>query len=306
MNRKIRILFLFMICFFIGISFPTTIKADLGPKPSINIEFIGVENEVYYVTLLSEVEWNGPYDVLEWDEDIEQEYQEVKQLGKEEPEEYAEELEYYKALKAYSKYQDEDGFYVPSYIENCTEDDKYVWGYWPPDVFKVLVYFPKTETFFVTPIYEAYAFDSYYTVDLSQRDKKIIYANPVYQYTKEIIGLAIRMVITILIELAVAFFWKYRDKKTILFILWVNIATQLLLNILLNTLNVTGDAFWGICFYLFLEAMIVEIEFLLYKWKFSQYNKDISKKHILSYAIVANILSFATGFFLAILTPLIL
>ena len=64
-------------------------------------------------------------------------------------------------------YEDADGFYFLQEWWDCTESNALRWTYRPPSVYKILLYFPESDSFMVSPIYEQYAFDSYYTVDLS-------------------------------------------------------------------------------------------------------------------------------------------
>ena len=44
------------------------------------------------------------------------------------------------------------------------------WTYYPPGDFKILLYYPETETFVSSGIYARYAFDTYYTVDMDGVD----------------------------------------------------------------------------------------------------------------------------------------
>ena len=48
MLRKVLSL---LICLILVLNLPVTAKADIGPKPSINITFTGIEGETYYRTL---------------------------------------------------------------------------------------------------------------------------------------------------------------------------------------------------------------------------------------------------------------
>ena len=50
MKRKV---FAFLMCFVLVMAMPITARADMGPKPSVRIEFNGIEGETYYGTLLS-------------------------------------------------------------------------------------------------------------------------------------------------------------------------------------------------------------------------------------------------------------
>ena len=55
----------------------------------------------------------------------------------------------------------------PSSAWDGTEE--HAWTYYSPKSFKILLYFPEQGVFVTSGIYERYAFDSYYTVDMSER-----------------------------------------------------------------------------------------------------------------------------------------
>lgn len=57
-------------------------------------------------------------------------------------------------------------------FRDCTETSEFKWTYYPPQRFKILVYFPETDSFAVSGIYERYAFDSYYKVDAGDIELK--------------------------------------------------------------------------------------------------------------------------------------
>ena len=113
-------------------------------------------------------------------------------------------------------------------------DDKtpFRWGYYPPHDFKILIY-SKTQDKFIEndEILGRYAFSTYYTTDLSTG--KTIRS---YNYFSEILGLVIRILLTIGIEIGVALLFKYRGAKLTLIII-TNVVTQLILNIGLNITN---------------------------------------------------------------------
>lgn len=60
--RKIILILLCIIA--MTVMFPSTASADIGPKPSVVVDFIGLEGETYYATLLSSVKSTGPYSAL--------------------------------------------------------------------------------------------------------------------------------------------------------------------------------------------------------------------------------------------------
>ena len=126
-----------------------------------------------------------------------------------------------------------DGYFFLQEWWNCSETNQLNWTYYPPSPFKILLYFPETDFFYVSPIYERYAFDSYYTVDLSDYTEDGISAEESYDYTWEGISLGARILLTILLELLIALPFGYREKKVLGFLAIVNIITQILLNVAL-------------------------------------------------------------------------
>ena len=60
-----------------------------------------------------------------------------------------------------------DGYNFLQYLWECSADKIIEWTYYPPSVFKILLYFPESDSFVVSGACETYAFDSYYTIDLT-------------------------------------------------------------------------------------------------------------------------------------------
>lgn len=276
---KKKIIPLLFCLFFLFIN-TLPVHADMGPKPSVNLEFTDIDSP-YYVTLLSKYDHYGPYHVS--NEPIEKDSYMIKKNHE----------EGIKAWQAFRDYHDSDGFYFIEYFEYC-EDNHFNWTYYPPDTFKILIYFPETNTFAVSEVIETYAFDSYYQV---QMEENLLTAKQNYNFSQEILSLVIRVVITIAIEILIAYLFNIRNKKMLRSILMVNIVTQLLLNIALNYYNYyCGTLFLNI-FYLLLELIIFVMEGSIYR--------DIFKKqhHPFLYSFTANLISFITGVFLIQLLP---
>ena len=297
---------------------PTTAMADIGPKPSVEIQFTGVEEGVtYYATLLSYYVSTGPASA--WDGDP---------LSSKETN---------PIWKAFVNYEDSDGYYFLQEYWDCTEKDQFRWGYYPPTPFKVLCYFPETDTFAVSDIYERYAFDTYYEIDLSDvmkeiaegaetgrdQDMPILKAKKNYDYTWQLISLVARIVITILLEMGLALLFGYRHKNQLRFLAIVNVVTQIILNVLLNMFNYRYGHWSFVFYYVLLELLVLAIEAILYALvlpKVSQtiakaaieaaepgkkvsVPKTIQKRHAVIYAAVANVASFAIGLLLARMIP---
>lgn len=129
--------------------------ADTGPKPSASFTFTGMPDEDYYVTMLAEVDAYGPHRVYQPGEDLPY----VLEAGKEDPA--------YPAWQKFVDYKDPDGYYfLEDLFEQCHGDDEAGWRYFPPEQFKLLLYFPESDTFLCSTVTARYAFDSVYRLDL--------------------------------------------------------------------------------------------------------------------------------------------
>ena len=86
--------------------------------------------------------------------------------------------------------------------------------YYPPSKFKVLIYYPEGDVFAVSEIYERYAFDSYFKInaqDLNVEDASqntILIARKNYNYGLEIVSMLARIVLTVIVEMIIAFFFE--------------------------------------------------------------------------------------------------
>lgn len=295
MNKRI---FSVLLCFsIIFIIMPTIAYADTGPKPSVVIDFKGLENEKYYVTLLSEIASTGPHSVLG-------EHPNNQRYHKGD--------EKYEIWQKFVSYKDKDEFYFLQYFSDCTDTSQFTWGYYPPPKFKILLYFPEHDSFAISEkAYERYAFDSYYKVDAkglniqSVTINEDIKAERNYDYKWELIFLFIRIIVTIIIEVLIALLFGFRAKKQLLIIGAVNIVTQSILNILLNVINYNQGSMMFVFNYVWMEALVVIIEAIVYSVLLNKYSSSESTKKWLVplYALTANVVSFGIGLYIAQLIP---
>lgn len=292
MKRKKTVLSLLCIAILLCMM-PMRVKADTGPKPSVTVSIKGLENEIYYATLLSESPSTGPASAYDGS------YAR-----------YAVGDEDYEIWEKFVAYTDNDGFYFLQEFWECSGSNEFCWGYYPPSPFKILLYFPEYDSFIVSDIYERYAFDSYYNVDLSGVDIRTaaavsdVMVEKSYDYTLELVSLAIRIVITILIELAVALLFGFREKKQLQVLAVVNIVTQIVLNVLLNLINYNKGYYAFVFYYVVLEIVVFTIEAFVYAALLCRVSsKDTSKRTTTIYALVANVVSFICGLWLAQLIP---
>ncbi|NLG36379.1 MAG: hypothetical protein GX549_00090, partial [Clostridiales bacterium] len=129
-----------LICAFaVLILFPMTARADIGPKPSVVVDFDGLDTHTYYATLLSRQRTTGPYSApgrdgayLHYNKDDED----------------------YGIFLKFTEYEDADGYYFLQFFSDCTQTHRFSWTYYPPREFKILLYFPETDSFVVSDKYE--------------------------------------------------------------------------------------------------------------------------------------------------------
>ena len=286
MKRKV---FAFLLCFVLVMAMPITARADMGPKPSVRIEFTGIEGETYYGTLLSLRDSTGPASAWNGNPD----YAHYKPGD-----------EGYEIWHKFVEYQDTGGYYFLQEWWDCSETNQLNWTYYPPTPFKILLYFPETDTFYVSSVYERYAFDSYFTVDLSAYDTDPIMAHQSYDYTWEIISLVARIVLTIALELGIALLFGYREKKVLALLAVINIVTQITLNVALNIINYNSGALSFTFSYVLFEILVFAIEAVAYAALLKKFSsKEQKKGRAVGYAFIANAASFAFGLWLAHIIP---
>ncbi len=276
-----------------------TASADTGPKPSVKVSFEGLSDELCYGTLLSASKSTGPASV--WD-------------GKEENarhngNERFPHLAYgYEIWKAFVEYEDQDGFYFLQQIWQVNETEELDWNYYPPNPFKVLLYFPESGRFFVSDTCERYAFDSYFTVNLtgneSAAENNYIEMYRSYDYGREIVSLVARIIITIAIELAIAWLFGYRKRRQWMILVGVNTATQIVLNVLLNVINYNSGHQAFVINYINFEFFVTIIEAVIFRRFLCEGSSDRKPgRRAVVYALVANVVSLIGGIWLAAWIP---
>ncbi|MBR3151738.1 MAG: hypothetical protein IKF46_07150 [Erysipelotrichaceae bacterium] len=261
---KKRILGVLAVIFLLIMS-SSPVRADMGPKPSVNITFINAPDEPYYAVLLSDKESYGPWSAGNAGSSIEE-----------------------KEIAAFfENYTDPDGFY---FIGNASKikDNIYRWTYYPPERFKILVYFPQSGRVLTSEVQERFAFDSYYTCDL--KDGSVV-RNP--HYRENLIGFGIRVVLTVVIELLIGLLFGFRSKRSCWIIVITNLITQTLLNAVMGILDYSSGLLVWVIFFPLMELIVILIESIIYGFAL----KEQKPGRRVFYAIIANIVTAVMGFF---------
>ena len=149
-----------LICLVLAVSlFPITASADTGPKPSVRITFENLGDEECWGTLLSSKKSTGPSSA--WDGNGEDARHNENPNGQYDWQDFG-----YDVWKAFVDYDEKDDYYFLQEAWQINETKELAWTYYPPNEFKILLYFPETEEYAVSGVYERYAFDSYFTVNM--------------------------------------------------------------------------------------------------------------------------------------------
>lgn len=292
-----------LICFVLAVSlFPITASADTGPKPSVRITFENLGDEECWGTLLSSKESTGPSSA--WDGNEE----DARHNGNEN---YSYQPFGYDIWKAFVDYAENDDFYFLQEAWQINDSKELAWTYYPPNEFKILLYFPKTGEFAISGVYERYAFDSYFTVNMEGVKLSVDYneelssderinAHNSYNYAVEIGSLVARIIITILIEMVIALAFGYWEKKQLLLLIGMNAGTQIILNVLLNIINYNSGRIAFVLFYILFEIIVAIIEVIVLLVFLNKISIKQRKRWLMVvYVIFANVVSFWSGLYLA-------
>lgn len=257
---------------------PMKASADTGPKPSVSVTFENMGDELCYGTLLSKTPSTGPAEAWDGTEDGKYFFNGADET----------------VWRAFVEFKDEDGFYFLQWFWRADEKKTLNWRYYPPQTFKILLYYPDRATksgaadnsaggatrdsettaasgaFCVSDVLERYAFHSYYFVDMRNVQSETIgtiakiSATQGYDYSAEILGFFVRFIITLGVETLLALAFGLRTKRAFLTVLAANGATQVALNILLNVQLHFNNVYGVFPLYFFAELFVFVAEAALY------------------------------------------
>ncbi|MBR2047080.1 MAG: hypothetical protein IKC09_06660 [Oscillospiraceae bacterium] len=250
--------------------------ADCAPKPSIHVKT--ESEETVKVAILSMYKESGPNEVF---------------LPGEEPPGWwhYEEDTWNEFLDAVDR--------AEAYFCGHMGQDSVSWKYMCPNRFRIAIYCPEYETVLVSQeIFETYAFRSDFALDLSGLDltESGVISMPMrkqVEYGKLIGGFLLRAALTLVIELAVAFLFGYREKKYIRFIFFVNLVTQVGLNALLSLWYFADGPLDALLRLILAEIMVLITESILYARRLKGERKDATRA--VFYALAANLASVIIG-----------
>ena len=261
-----------------------TASADCGPKPSTLISVRAGGGEYCVVTLLAREENNGPHWTVGPDEEPSSQIARDEMLAQ--------------AWYAFRDYDDPDGYHFWGEIY----EGHVTWGYFPPENFKIAVYYPEYGILWVSEdSYERYAFDSDFRLNLpavgagAQSGEVDMVLKKTSNLGSELAGFLIRVLLTLAIELAVARIFGLTEPGQKRLILRVNLLTQVGLNLLLWLWYYFDGPLAAMLRLALAEILVLIAESIAYlRWL----RTDRSRWRTVGYTILANLTSVVVGFLL--------
>lgn len=261
-----------------------TVSADCGPKPSTFITVHTGSGERAIVTLLAESEGWGPNHTIGPEENPADWM--VKNKLQEE------------AWYAFRDHRDSDGFHFwgEVYEGNVT------WGYYPPEVFKIAVYYPDYDVLWVSEdTYERYSFHSDFRLTLpalgagARSGEVDMVLKKSSDLAAELAGFLVRVVVTLAVELGMARLFDFDGKRQRKLILRVNLLTQVGLNLLLWAWYFFDGPLTAMLRLALAELVVLVVEGAVY---LRRLRIDESRGRVIAYTILANLASVVIGFLL--------
>ena len=262
---------------------PTAALADMGPKPSVRIGIEGLDpDEPCWGTLLSEEASTGPSRAYDG------ENARVGEAGED-------------VWRAFVDYEDPDGYYFLQELWPCSEDGQLWWTYYPPEEFKLLLYFPETGEFVSSGKCSAYAFTSWFDARLSDGELAL---SKSYDYSGAIVNFAVRCALTVALECDAAYFlFRLRTPGRLKAVAAVNVITQLALNLVVNIIAYLAGSFMIAFRFFLLECLVFAAEGALYDMFFRRAGEPVPVKRCWALSLVGNLMSYALGLWLAYAVP---
>ncbi len=251
------------------------VSADCAPKPTTSVRAMTQDGSQAIVTLLGPNGSYGPHGTV-GPEDTPPSY-------------IAPEL--HEAWYAFRDAQDPDGY---TFWGELDWFDLH-WNYYPPEQFKVAVYYPQYGTVHISrEAYSRYAFHSDFRLwldaDRTQSGVVDMELKTDFDWMEELWGFLCRVVLTLLVELALAWVLGYRSLENAKAILLVNLVTQVGLNVLLTLWYIFSGPANAMMQLLVAEIVVMGVEALLYCRKLPGSNGKA-----IVYALAANLASVSLG-----------
>ncbi len=303
--KKIESIFKYVLLFIIAISVSSfslqEVSADMGPKPLLNLYVKGLDVDYYYLDLLIDRSNDAAY--ITYHLGITNYLTDEQSLE----------------VEALFNYEDPDDYYLGllegtrtpmwgSVIGELQDDGSYFHRFryvGVPEDFKIIILTSEGDILVSDVVHRGF-FQSEMIYDLSDFSvlEQEIESNDSNYYDFFYTNITVveeipfrdtlscfflRMIITVMAELGIAYYiFKFKAKKSLIVITVLNIVTQLFLNLIMfshwNQLQI-------VLLFIILEIFVFLIEYISYYLLFD----EGTKKSILKYVLVANLVTLSLG-----------
>jgi hypothetical protein len=283
-NRKNALAF-FLVIISLVLFFPNTSNADVGPKPTLKIIVENAPQGEYYLDLLIDYDSDRLFTNIELEEITSPQM--------------------YETLKNYNvkgwRPALVTGTRVPLHGSLVGEQagDKMVHEFsyvGVPDRFKTIIVTVDQEIIVSENSVDRKAFNS--TVYFDCRAKEIAESPLIQAYLKQFLSTCTA---TLIIEGLILLLFGFNLKNNWKPFLAVNILTQVLLTFVIFRMMYSSGSFSALLLYIPFEVVILTMETLL----FTKYLTQHSKLRRATFAITANLISFALGFLVMLFYPIL-
>lgn len=262
------------------------VRADFGPKRTLDLEIIGVDQDYHLELLMPGTLPEGEY-LSSIQEIIEEDDPNFPDML------YTFESEGYVSANLV--------LFWGAWYQNPS-DNYYFFSYNPPSNFKIMLIFDDGHYIISRPI-ETTLFNSKVTFDVTGVDLSIDQfdvgrVREIFPIRTMSLELALRIVGTIFIEIIVLFLFGYIKKKSFTLVVFVNLVTQILLTGFMFAAKYFIFPVIGEIFVLIVgEAMIFLSEIIIYRF----YLTERSKNRAMLYALIANTVALIASYSVMIL-----
>lgn len=277
---------------FVLFALTTFAFADTGPKPQITVRVTNAPQELYYLDLLAEGEWDESegYSGLEWsytNEEIAALDEDLLALLRE------------NIPNGWHACTAEGSFGAPMwgdlYPEQRDESGNalHIFGYHGvPSAYRIIMVTSSGEVF-LSDVLERAVLQTSATLNWNGADSTVVTPSPLAAFALQFLA---TLLPTLLIEGILLLLFRYSWKRNWKAFLFVNLITQGLLSAFFAFEIVQNGAGFWIYYFFLLPAEIVVLAIELYLYSGRALLKGHSKKHAAAYAVCANVCSAALGY----------
>ena len=259
-------------CFICALLFIQPLLVSNGYYQATKIEFEDMEGPCYG-TLLSRYSESGPYSSK-------------KEMSYDAPKE---------VIEAFKNYEDPGHYFYLNYFQDVS-GGLLLWHSYPPEEFKVLLYYPETDTFVSSNVLKRYALTSTYQASIRNGT---IHLTRNYDYLRLVLITTIRILIGIVLTCAIAFFIGNPRKRDYKYIIIPTVFFQILIHTLISIYSFKNGfshvEYIGI---MWLPYLLI---FLLQGYLYSNHARTIRIPYICSF--ISHLVTYGCGLLLVDVIP---